>query len=805
MKISEVFIVRKLHLIDSVKMLPRLLLALALSLTFLAGSILPAFDSSISEAQANPMITSGQEITSWGANASGQLGLGDRVQRNTPTQIGDSSDWMQTATGSSFAMGLYYPGRIYAWGSNQNGQLGQGNFVASDSPVPVGSNSNWIQIAAGSAHAIALNANGEIWSWGSNTLGQVGNGGAFDGSGVNAGRFLPTRIMPATSDWVYIAAASSHSFAINEAGELWAWGMNGGGGALFTNLVSSGIHNTPTRIPLQQNWVFVDTGNFSSALICEDGFLYTWGGNQQGVLGQNIPTVPAVQVQVPTRVGPNNNWVQASVSGGGSFMLALNDDGQIFSAGHNNHGQLGIGTIGGAGDNRIALTHVETNDGNWAYVSAGNLHAAALTDTNQLWIWGNSANGRLGLPGTLPAGVSTPTRVGQASNWIDVSAAGNFTIGVGPYEMGYEVPLTKTLRMPESVTTPNVTFNFEVERYGWKALNAPSFGPTLPAWLPNIDNPSIAFTAADTGTVTGDVRTVSRTFTDLLDDVNFANTGVHAWTITEVSSAPATADPYSMGYSPARYLLRVYVEPGIIRPFVSAATLTVLDADNPSQTVGGKTETALFTNTLTRVVGTPGLAGHNALEVQKEVDGPFAPNVSFDFTLNLLEPSLGGIFGPLNAQVVDIANPNVSLRAITFTDGSADFYLYHYERLIIPQLYAGTGFNATEIGNMAFFPEATVILGGNFVAPGSATTPTYSEDPGDDIVTATHVIANEGRNAIEFVNAHIYAPPTGLWTGSSMSPLMLVIPAALIAALVAFNHRKRIEEDDYGVTKKSKY
>jgi alpha-tubulin suppressor-like RCC1 family protein len=30
----------------------------------------------------------------WGYNAYGQLGLGDKRKRSTPTQVGDSADWL---------------------------------------------------------------------------------------------------------------------------------------------------------------------------------------------------------------------------------------------------------------------------------------------------------------------------------------------------------------------------------------------------------------------------------------------------------------------------------------------------------------------------------------------------------------------------------------------------------------------------------------------------------------------------------------------------------------------------------------
>ena len=780
--------------------LPKLFLSAALSLALLASSILPVFNSPISEAWANPASPAptswwpddlvGQELVSFGVNSFGQLGLGDTVSpRPIPEQIGDSNDWLMVAVLGASGGAIKYPGYIYTWGSNQGGPLGQGDEVARHTPTRVGSADNWVRISGYGNHFLALNEDGELWGWGGNTNGQVGVG--FNSPPLG-GVLVPTRIGTA-SNWVDISAGNQRSFAVNDLGELWAWGDNlqgrlGGGPAGGGVPLTATTYNTPRRVGTGTDWAYVSAGNTNSGVVTHDGHLYTWGTNTAGSLGQGLGTLTVIHINVPTRVGTADNWSMVAMGDNTSF--AINDLGELWGWGTNGT-RLGLG----AGDtaHRDEPVRIGTAS-NWEYVASARTHSGAITECSQLWLWGDNLHGQQGngISGSGNA-VPSPTRLGMASNWLHVATGSNFTVGVGPYEVRVEVPITKTLRMPSSVTTPNVTFNFEVESFGWKPLTADNFLPILPPFFPEIDDPSISFTTADTGTVVGDVRTVSRTFPDVLGDVTFTNTGIYAWVISEVSSTPPTTDPYSMSYSSARYKLRVYVQQGIIRPFISAATLTVLDADNPSQVVGSKVGSALFTNTLLRVVGTPGLTGHNALELQKLVVGQYAPTTQFQFTLNLVEPTLGGIFAPLNAQVVNIANPAVSLRSVTFTGGSASFHLYHNERLVIPQLYANTGFNAVEIGNALFSPEATVILGGNFVAPGSATTPTYSEDPGDNIVTGTHVIANTGRNAIEFVNVHLHVPPTGLWVGNGISLWMIIIPAAALATLTALNYRKRIE------------
>ena len=65
----------------------------------------------------------------------------------------------------------------------------------------------------------------------------------------------------------------------------------------------------------------------------------------------------------------------------------------------------------------------------WKQVSCGYLHTAAIKTDGTLWVWGNGANGRLG--NAVTTNVSTPvtTRAG-GSNWKQVSAGYSHTTAV---------------------------------------------------------------------------------------------------------------------------------------------------------------------------------------------------------------------------------------------------------------------------------------------------------------------------------------------------------------------------------------
>ena len=66
------------------------------------------------------------QVYSWGCNASGQLGLGDYVDRRAPALM--EGLWAlpvaSLAAGDSHSAALTMNGFLFAWGANDKGQLG---------------------------------------------------------------------------------------------------------------------------------------------------------------------------------------------------------------------------------------------------------------------------------------------------------------------------------------------------------------------------------------------------------------------------------------------------------------------------------------------------------------------------------------------------------------------------------------------------------------------------------------------------------------------------------------------------------
>jgi alpha-tubulin suppressor-like RCC1 family protein len=89
--------------------------------------------------KGNPV--GGATIWAWGANSSGRLGDGTTTIRITPRQIGSELDWSSQDKidgGSNYTIVLKSSGMLWVWGDNQFGQLGLGDIINRKTPTLLG-------------------------------------------------------------------------------------------------------------------------------------------------------------------------------------------------------------------------------------------------------------------------------------------------------------------------------------------------------------------------------------------------------------------------------------------------------------------------------------------------------------------------------------------------------------------------------------------------------------------------------------------------------------------------------------------
>jgi alpha-tubulin suppressor-like RCC1 family protein len=157
----------------------------------------------------------------------GQLGDGARNHRGRPTRVLGLPAGRVVALTSAWgnAGALMASGAYYDWGYNPAGQLGDGTTRLADLPVHVRLPGRVMQVSQGgclpnNGQTMALLADGSLWEWGNNHFGQLGNGNTSNA-------LTPLRLTePPGVRFVKVDSGGAADYAIDTSGRLWSWGLN---------------------------------------------------------------------------------------------------------------------------------------------------------------------------------------------------------------------------------------------------------------------------------------------------------------------------------------------------------------------------------------------------------------------------------------------------------------------------------------------------------------------------------------------------------------------------------------------------
>ncbi|MCP3143791.1 Ig-like domain-containing protein [Pyxidicoccus xibeiensis] len=238
----------------------------------------------------------------WGNNASGQLGVGDRVNRLVPTRVSVGSTWRSVSAGVEHACGIQTDGSLWCWGSNVHGQLGVhpgsanvplscGSGVAcATSPLRIGTANDWAKVAVGDDFTCALRSTGSLSCWGRNDVGQLGGGvtGPQLCGGAPPLGCSPEPLAVGTG-FADVWAGKAHACGRKSVGQLLCWGLNESG------QVGDGTRdNRLSPVELDSGsvgWVDVSTGDDLTCAVREGAGgtrpLWCWGRSQEGAFGDD--------------------------------------------------------------------------------------------------------------------------------------------------------------------------------------------------------------------------------------------------------------------------------------------------------------------------------------------------------------------------------------------------------------------------------------------------------------------------------------------------------------------------------------
>ena len=311
---------------------------------------------------------------------------------------------------------------MYVAGYNDYGQLGMGDYLERSTQTYIGNKLDLdliLGIAAGLYHNLVLGNQaadrGIVYAWGRNTKGQLGTGSV---KSVRSPRQVSWAECKSPSSWT-CSPSVCESFC--DQSKCKAYGP--------TNPYWS-ADDMHCMKPQDRIWdtaqsshpmvLQVETGSDSSYALTENGDVFSWGSNDWGQLGitnfdeEQLARWDGKYLRDTPQLVRNLLSMRILRLDAGTFhVLALNDIGEVWGWGQNAEGQLGMGDL--SQRNQPAKLAFLQNV-NIVEMACGAYHSIFLTDVGEVYTTGLNSNGQLGHDDEVSR--KAPTMIASLSGFI---------------------------------------------------------------------------------------------------------------------------------------------------------------------------------------------------------------------------------------------------------------------------------------------------------------------------------------------------------------------------------------------------
>ena len=262
------------------------------------------------------------------------------------------------------------------------------------------------KIASGYNFSVALKEDGTVWTWGNGSNGKLGNGDTANKTepvqvlapvqDQEEGEELEEKVVKYLTGVVDIAAGYDSSSALLSDGTIVSWGA----GANYS--LGNGTSTADSSIPVYvldsngeklSNIVKIARGNDHNLALTAEGEIYSWGYNNRGQLGLNNSSTTAAPTKVKDETGYGTLKGIVDIACGMYTSYALTETGEVWAWGYNNNGQLGNNSTS---TGVIGVPKKVSNLTDVVKIGSTSYSAIALTADGKVWTWGLGSSGQLG-------------------------------------------------------------------------------------------------------------------------------------------------------------------------------------------------------------------------------------------------------------------------------------------------------------------------------------------------------------------------------------------------------------------------
>ncbi|KLO19781.1 RCC1/BLIP-II protein [Schizopora paradoxa] len=269
-------------------------------------------------------------------------------------------------------------------------------------------------IAAGDSISAAISVEGELRVWGSFRAAE----GALGFSGGSKNQLTPAAILtlpPKEGEKVAsVSAGNNHLVVLTTFGHIYTWGA-GEQGQLGRKIMDRHkIHGTnPEKVTLKsrnRKATVVGAGAYSSFAVDDKGDVWAWGLNNMGQTGTGYEGETETMVLQPTKVAELSEEelggeTIVQIAGGEHHTIFRTSGGRVFACGRANGGQLGLPSDHEAFKEPENEGMVDTptlipfpdSDDPIVHISAGIHNNLAVSASGALYSWGQGNQGELGV------------------------------------------------------------------------------------------------------------------------------------------------------------------------------------------------------------------------------------------------------------------------------------------------------------------------------------------------------------------------------------------------------------------------